>query len=131
MEKSTLILILVLVFILLFATRIQYYTGQAIKTWFRQVDYCSDSDNGFFPFVSGKVEYPYQTRTYTYTDTCSGNKLTEGTCKNQDLIKITFTCPHGCAGHGADNHGACICEKDRECPESYRCVNGECMFFSK
>ncbi len=126
MEKSTLILIILLIIVLLFASNIQYYTGQAVKTWFTAVKYCSDSDDGFYPFVTGFVNYPYQSRIYTYTDTCNGNTLIEGTCKNEDLLKVPFKCPQGCSGYGADNHGACICKRDNECPKGYKCSNGMC-----
>lgn len=126
MEKSTLVLILLLIFILLFATHIQHYTGQMVKTWFERITYCADSDGGMSPFINGKVDYPYQSRMYSYTDTCDGSKMWEGTCDNGRLLKVEFQCPHGCSGHGADSHGACICEKDKECPLGYWCNNGIC-----
>jgi len=132
MEKSTLILILVLIGILLFATHIQQYTGQMVKVWFERREYCLDSDGGFSPFIYGKVEYPFQTRMYTYIDTCDGSKMYEGICDNGELLKVPFQCPNGCSGHGADNHGACICVKDRECPLGYVCHReGYCYTFAK
>ena len=129
MQKSTLILIIVLIAVLLFATHIQNYTGQMVKIWFEQKEYCIDSDGGFSPFISGRVEYPYQSRIYTYIDTCDGSKMYEGTCDNGRLLKIPFECPNGCSATGPDNHGACTCEQDKECPASYRCVRGSCYTF--
>lgn len=131
MEKSTLILILVLIFILLFATHIQHYTGNYVKTWFEQKPYCSDSDGGFSPFIWGKVEYPYQTRIYSFTDECDGSRIFEGTCDNGELLKVPFECPHGCDATGPDNHGYCICEQDKECPRGYSCVRGTCYTFKR
>ena len=130
MEKSTFVLILILITILLFATHIQHYTGQAVQTWFEQKEYCMDADGGFSPFIYGRVEYPYQSRIYSYTDTCDGSKIYEGTCDNGELLKIPFECPHGCGASGPDNHGACICEKDKECPAAYKCVRGNCITFA-
>lgn len=130
MEKSTLLLILLLVIILLFASHIQYYTGRVVQTWFTQPTYCSDSDNGFYPFISGVVNYPYQTRMYKYIDACNGNTLYEGTCKNGNLLKVPFKCPYGCSGNGADSNGACICKKDLECPAGNKCNGGICSSYT-
>ncbi len=121
MERSTLVLILILITILLFATHIQYYTGRAVQTWFEQREYCADSDGGMSPFTSGRVDYPFQSRMYTYIDTCNGANMWEGICDNGNLLKVKFECPNGCSGYGADNHGQCICNQDRECPVGYTC----------
>lgn len=131
MQKSTLVLIIVLIIILLFATHIQNYTGQMVKIWFEQKEYCIDYDGGMSPFIYGKVDYPYQTRIYSYIDTCDGSKLYEGTCDNGKLLKIPFECPHGCSASGPDNHGYCICKNDKECPSGYKCVQETCMILNK
>lgn len=129
MQKSTLILILVLIVILLFATHIQHYTGKAVQTWFEKKAFCIDHDGGFSPFLNGRVEYPYQSRVYIYRDTCDGSMMYEGTCDNGELLKIPYQCPNGCDATGPDNHGACICKADRECPVGYSCVRGSCFTF--
>lgn len=130
MEKSTLILILILIGILLFATHIQYYTGK-VTTWFEHREYCIDSDGGFSPFIYGGIDYTFQGYEYHYIDECDGSKIYEGTCLNGELLKAPFQCPHGCTATGPDNHGHCICEKDKECPEDYWCESGNCYTSAK
>lgn len=133
MARLTTVLIVLLLALVLFPTISQNLTGQAQRSWKTTLVLCSDTDRNLDnnEYISGSVKYYSRARLYTYKDTCSSDYVFEGTCQDNILIKDKIYCPHGCDGTGATNYGACICEKDSECPSGYTCRYGTCGMYVK
>lgn len=132
MSRLTTILIISLLVLLVFPI-ITNPTGQAQRSWKTTVKLCSDTDANLNnnEFISGYVRYYSRARLYKYIDTCSGSYIYEGTCIDNVLYKEKIYCKHGCDAAGPDNHGACICETNEECPAGYTCRYGTCGIYMK
>lgn len=107
MKKSTIILIVTLVLIGLFASEINESTGAFFWRFYRRPTRvkpfysCSDTDGGINYDNQGTVTYTYRTwwsrttKTRTYTDRCYRNYLYEYYCQNNRLRVSRYTCPSG------------------------------------
>lgn len=130
MARLTTILIIILL-ALVIVPAITNPTGQAQRSWKTTLVLCSDTDEKLNnpEYISGSVKYYSRARLYTYTDTCSSSYVFEGKCIDNILYKEKIFCPHGCDATGPDNHGACICERNDECPAGYSCRYGICGIY--
>lgn len=79
--------------------------------------YCEDSDDGYYPYLKGRVYWKSADGTVKITnDSCVGNQVMEAVCDYNGYAYNgkTYACPNGCSG------GACLplC-KDSDITDKY------------
>jgi len=114
MKKILIASILTLVLAVSLVAAFWPFTGNAIGDKLLPGDNCEDSDEGIEEDTAGYVTYKATFGESTRVDKCSGNKVIERYCDNNDKPKrVARACPAGCEYVETDmgEAGQCIQEE--------------------